>query len=236
MMETAVNQAAAASRPISLIADPATWDDALTNQAAFSDKARQVQPPSAQQVPGPGPEPGTRLRQLTTVPHVKKCYGWLTLAGYVLKKLNPKLRAPVLTIDKVTRSIAADKKYMAVVYEYVEEGEPDPELMQEALDFFWLAGFSGTYSPLLKNWVSGVLVDLCDIIPPRGYGWKPKLYRDGPGSAHLIVKRGMVAAGDPAKAGLRPPPPPPVSVLDRRHSQQPDAHVAGPPPLPPPPS
>jgi hypothetical protein len=162
---------------------------------------------------------------------MKKCYGWLTLTGHVLKGLHLRLRAPVLTIDKVTRSIAADKEYIAIVYEYVEEGDPDPELMQEALDFFWLAGFSRTYSPLLKNWVSRVLVDLSDIIPPRGYGWKPKLYRDGPGSAHLIVKRGL-AEGDPAKTALRPP----LSGLNRLNSQQPGVRVAGPPPPSPPPS
>lgn len=217
MMETAVDEAAAASRPILLNANPATWDDALANQAAFSDESRRNQPLlPAQRTPGLG----ARLQQLTTVPRMKKCYGWLTLTGQVLKALPPTLRAPVLTIDKVTRSLAADsdREYTAIVYEYVEEGEPAPELMQEALDFFWLAGFSRTFSPLLKNWVSGVLVDLSDIVPPRGYGWKHKLYRDGPGSAHVIVKRGL-AVGEPAKTGLLPP----VSVLTRRNSQQPDA-------------
>ncbi len=44
MMETAVEQANAASRPIQVIADPISWDDAVDNQAAFSDEARQKQP------------------------------------------------------------------------------------------------------------------------------------------------------------------------------------------------
>lgn len=41
MMETAVEQANAASRPIQVIADPIYLEDALDNQAAFSEEARQ---------------------------------------------------------------------------------------------------------------------------------------------------------------------------------------------------
>lgn len=64
MMEAAVNQAAAAECPISVIANPATWDDALANQLAFSDDTRRVQPLSAQQARGSetsDPDPGTHV-------------------------------------------------------------------------------------------------------------------------------------------------------------------------------
>ncbi|RYP14967.1 hypothetical protein DL765_006035 [Monosporascus sp. GIB2] len=44
MMQTAVEQAAAASRPILVNAKPTIWDDAVANLAAFSDKAGLKQP------------------------------------------------------------------------------------------------------------------------------------------------------------------------------------------------
>jgi hypothetical protein len=82
MMETAVEKAAAASRPILLYADPRTWEDALDNQAAFCDEARLEQ----QQLPaGQEPEPG--YRHITTMPRMKKCYGWLTVHSRVFREL-----------------------------------------------------------------------------------------------------------------------------------------------------
>ena len=77
---------------------------------------------------------------------------------------------------------------MAIVCEYVEEGENDPVTMQEGVDFFWLTGFSRTHSPLAGNWKSGVLVDFSDIVSPYGYGWQAKLYEERPGSAHFLLK------------------------------------------------
>lgn len=62
MMETAVEQAAATSRPVLVNARPETWEDAIANQAAFSDEARLNQLSSpADRDPGPGPA----FRQIT---------------------------------------------------------------------------------------------------------------------------------------------------------------------------
>jgi hypothetical protein len=96
---------------------------------------------------------------------------------------------PAMTVSKIKRFFSRDKDYMAIIYEYVEEAENQHDAVQEAMDFFWLAGFSRTLSPLNKNWKSGVLVDLSDIAPPRGYAWKHDLYRKGPASASLMLQR-----------------------------------------------
>lgn len=176
-----MEHAVEASRPILVNANPATWDDALDNQAAFSDEARMGQQLAAQQ------EPGAGYRQMTTVPRMKKCYGWLTLDSSVFSKLPWQLRPPVTKVGKVERSIQPGKEYTAIVYEYVEEGENDVAAVQEPLDFFWLAGFGFTLSPLEKNWKSSMLVDLSDIVPPRSYGWNQRLY--GRDSALLLLGR-----------------------------------------------
>ena len=184
MMQTAVEQAAAASRPILVNARPKTWDDAVANLAAFSDEARLKQPSPTDH----GSE-SPRLRQISTMPRVKRCRGWLTLPGKVFGELRLSLRPPLVEVNRIKRFLSRDKEYIAIVYEYVEEGENDPDTMQKAMDFFWLAGFSRTYSPLLGNWKSGVLVDLSDIVPPRGYGWEAGLYESGPGSACILLKQ-----------------------------------------------
>ena len=191
MMETAVERAAAASRPIQVIANPFYWDDALDNQAAFSDEARLKPPSPSQQESdpalGPDSNAGAPLRPVTAIPRMRKCYGWLALHSDALWGFPWWLRPPVLKVSKVSRCIQSDREYTAIVYEYVDEGENDAETVQEDLNFFWLAGFGRTLSQLAKNWKSGVLVDLCDIIrPPRGYGWHGQRYK--PISAAVLVQ------------------------------------------------
>ncbi|KAG7291120.1 hypothetical protein NEMBOFW57_001130 [Staphylotrichum longicolle] len=178
MIQTAGEQEAAASRAVLVNAKPTTWDDAVANLAAFSDEARLAQPARADHASVMPP----RFHQVSTIPRMKRCYGWLTIPGHVLRELDWSLRPPPVQVDMIKRHLAFDREYIAIVYEFVEEGESDPDTVQKALDFFWLAGFSRTFSPLSKNWKSGVLVDLSDIIPPRGYGWKADLYEKGPGS------------------------------------------------------
>lgn len=123
------------------------------------------------------------------MPRMKRCYGWLTIPGKVFQKLHWLLRPPQVEVDRIKRYLRPDQEYIAIVYEYVEEGENDPDTVQKAMDFFWLAGFSRTFSPLWGNWKSGVLVDLSDIVPPRGYGWQAGLYENGPGSAYILLKQ-----------------------------------------------
>lgn len=63
------------------------------------------------------------------------------------------------------------------VYEYIEEGENDEAAVKQTLEFLWLAGFSLDNSPMERNWKKGVLIDLADIVSPRGYGWEERIYR-----------------------------------------------------------
>jgi hypothetical protein len=158
---------------------------------------------------------------------MKKCYGWLTLKSEVFSGLSLKLAPPVLKVDKMTRFIypGKGKEYTAIVYEYVEEGENDPDAVQQALNFFWLTGFGGTLSQLAQNWKSSVLIDLCDIAPPRGYGWHKQLYK--PSSARQVLGLITAEAGDPPPT-RRPPPARPRTPPTP--SQQPDTAEAPPPP------
>jgi hypothetical protein len=90
MMQTAVEQATATSHPILVNAKPTTWGDAVANLAAFSDEARLKQPSPADY----GSVPPAGLRRISTMPRMKRCYGWLTIPGKVFWKLPWSLRPP----------------------------------------------------------------------------------------------------------------------------------------------
>lgn len=62
------------------------------------------------------------------------------------------------------------------LYEYIEEGDNTEDIVRQSLEFFWRTGFSFTISPLWRNWKSGILVDLSDVVQIRGYGWKQAYY------------------------------------------------------------
>lgn len=81
--------------------------------------------------------------------------------------------------------MSVDKEYTAIVYEYVQEGENPPAVVEGVANFLWLAGFSHIISPAARKRKSGVLVDLSDFVHAGGYGWHPKLY--GPMKAHMIL-------------------------------------------------
>lgn len=171
--------------------------------------------PHARSSHGSVPPPG--LCQFSTMPRMKKCYGWLTIPGKAIWELPWSLRAPPVRVDKVKRSLAPDQEYIAIVYEYGEEGENDADTMQKVIDFLWLAGFDHCSSPHLRNWKGGVLVDLCDFAPPRGYCWQPKRYEKGPDSAHLLLQKHRAAE-------LRTGMPAPKIVPADRHAVNSSAH------------
>jgi hypothetical protein len=127
----------------------------------------------------------------------------LTPRTSVFKGYPWHIMPPVTTVSKIKRFFPRDKDYMAIIYEYVEEAENQHDAVQEAMDFFWLAGFSRTLSPLNKNWKSGVLVDLSDIAPPWGYAWKDVLYRKGPASASIMLQRAELEKN--VSTGQKPP-------------------------------
>lgn len=147
------------------MANPKTKEDAIDNLFAFSDEGRRE----------PVPE-GSEILPVPRIPRMRECYGWLKISGQVLLNLDS-MRPPVLTISKERREILPGKEYIAVVYEYVDEGTNDPGVVQEVLDFLWLAGFCYGLSPAERNWKRGMLVDLADIVHPGGFGWGKEIYR-----------------------------------------------------------
>lgn len=175
MIDAALAQAAAESKPIRVHGNPRTKSEALDNLYAFSDESRlaQSRPESSETV------------SLLSMPRVRKCFGWLRLGGDIFRQLPLELRAPSYKISKIQRSMPSDKEYLALIYEYIEEGENHEAVVEDVDRFFWLAGFSHTPSPAARNWKSGVLIDLADIIHVGGYGWKKELYK--PWTADCIL-------------------------------------------------
>lgn len=142
------------------------------------------------------------------MPRVRECCGWLTIRSKWLERSarSRRLLPPEITVDKVRRHLVSYPEYVAIVYEYVEEGENDPAAVQESLDFFWLAGFCGTRSQLAVNWMNGVLLDLSDIVSPCGYGWRDYMYQRGSDSALQMLETGTMLRA-PVRTGPRVPHP-----------------------------
>ncbi|RSM19764.1 hypothetical protein CDV31_001395 [Fusarium ambrosium] len=174
MIEAAIAQAAAESKSIRVLANPKTKQEARYNLFWFSDEAHLASFPE-----------DLEAVEITSMPRFRKCYGWLKFNGEVFKSLPVGLRVHPRTVSKVQRSISFSKDYTAIVYEYVEEGENDEAVVEEVDRFCWLTGFSHNLSPAARNWKSGVLVDLADIIYARGYGWRQGTYK--PRTADYIL-------------------------------------------------
>ncbi|KAK5989706.1 hypothetical protein PT974_07962 [Cladobotryum mycophilum] len=167
MIETAIAQATPES-PILVNANPESQYDARMNQRAISEDGRARQQHKFTKA-------SIETKELSQVPRMKKCYGWLNVSGEMLRALPRSLRPPFIRIEKLIRQLSFEQDYVAIVYEYVEEGENDHAVVQKTLEFLWLTGFTFT-SSLERNWKSGVLVDLSDIVYPRGFGWQQALY------------------------------------------------------------
>ncbi|OIW29682.1 hypothetical protein CONLIGDRAFT_654182 [Coniochaeta ligniaria NRRL 30616] len=175
MMEAAVEQAAGES-PITVDLDAKTKADVLANVLAFSNEGRREQQRQCAQRPKP----------ISSIPRMKKCYGWLTVDSNLFRSVSWELRPPVVYSGRVKRSMSYDQEYIAIVSEFIEEGENDPEVVQKVLEFFWEVGFAHTLSPAARNWKSGVLTDLGDIIQPGDYDWKEQRHR--PVKAHSVLR------------------------------------------------
>lgn len=164
-MEAAVADAARPDNtngPILVIPGPRVWSEAYENMLAFSNEARRrcigVQ--------------SHDLMSITSMPRMRKCYGWMQFTGEELyRRLPRRLIPPCVEVDKVVRSIDDEKLYTAVVYEFIEEAANDVDVVKSVMEFLWHAGFSYLW-PKADNWKAGVLVDLSDIVNPRSYGWE----------------------------------------------------------------
>ncbi|KAL6361454.1 hypothetical protein LRP88_04922 [Fusarium phalaenopsidis] len=160
MMEMAVKQALTDLTSIFVKATPETKYDALDNIHAFSTEGRDLWA-SAE---------ASGVTAITSTPRLRNCYGWLKFNGQTFLNMHPKLWVPSLVVDKINRDFPPDKEYFAIVFEFVEEGENDPATVEKVDEFLWLSGFGHSSSLLEKNWKSGVLIDLSDIVHAGGFG------------------------------------------------------------------
>ena len=84
-------------------------------------------------------------------------------------------------------------------------------------------------SPLARNWKSNVLLDLSDIVPARGFGWKERYYK--PRNADIVLSIGAgLNEEDYGFDGYRPPPQVVARAMALKYGPQ-----GPPPPRPPPP-
>jgi hypothetical protein len=163
MIEASVSQATPVS-PILVNANPVSREDAKDNLYAFS-YGRKLET-----------EASVPTKTISEIPRLRQCYGWLNFSGGQLEKIPWSMLPPSRRIDKLDRNMSCDQDYIAIVYEYIEHGDNDHAAVEQVLEFLWLTGFSLTDSCLASNWESGVLIDLADIVSPRGYGWERRNY------------------------------------------------------------
>ncbi|KAI1847035.1 hypothetical protein JX265_006770 [Neoarthrinium moseri] len=151
--------------PIWVFDDPETQIDAKANLRGFSDEMRLDERPA-----------NCDTVEIKSMPRIRKCYGWLTLSQELLQTLPRRCKVTPYEVDDVERYMSSDMDYAAIVYEYVEPGKNEVNVVEEVDRFFWLTGFGHTISPKGANWESGVLIDGADIVYAGGYGWKAGLY------------------------------------------------------------
>ena len=180
MMQAAIDQAnkEGGANPVLLSPDPKTREDALANVFAFADENR-LSPPS------PEARERDRLVPITSIPPIAKCYGWLRFnTDEILPRIPRRLRPHGVTIEKTKRCIEPGKEHIAIVYEYIEDGENDPSKVEEFLEFMHLVGFCPASSHG-RNWKRSMLVDFSDFIGTASYGWHSSRFRRLPVSYFL---------------------------------------------------
>lgn len=163
-----------ATRPILVNANPNTEDDALHNLMAFSHEYLQTDILAS----------NPKMTQVPALPRIAKCYGWLEFGRQMTQLIPRQKRAPLVHAKGTKRFMSRNKDYVAIVYEYIEEGSNDKTAVETVDGFLWLVGFCVTGNAA-RNWRSGVLVDHSDIVYPRSYGWFKALYRPRTAAALL---------------------------------------------------
>ena len=163
MIETQLKQA---TDPILVYAHPVTEDDAEDNLFAFADEELHKPPPLDDMEMAPIP----------AFPSSPKCYGWLPFNRRVVQNIPRALWPPVVRLPDIQRSLASDKDYTAIVYDYIENVDNNPAEVEAVDTFLWLAGFCHKDTGA-RNWKGGVLVDHSAIVHPRAFGWQKTRYR-----------------------------------------------------------
>ena len=167
-------QAAVSKSSVQVLDKPQNKTEATENYMAFSDEWREQHLH--------GDMDGTATRTITCVPRMVDCYGWMRIKSTDIPESQ---RPPDSVVDRIPRSMPPDKEYIAILFEFIEDGRNDKDAVEKVSDFLWHAGFCLTCSPLERNWRSGVLVDWSDVVDVNGFGWVPQLY--GPRSATQIL-------------------------------------------------
>ncbi|PHH69132.1 hypothetical protein CDD82_7978 [Ophiocordyceps australis] len=163
MMEASLQQGA-----IALLNRPTTNHDARFNYYAFCNQSREQKLPNRAVLDNP--------MVISSMPRMVRCYGWLQFDGSRFTSLPFPLQPLSPNIEGVRRQILRDEEYIALVYEWIEDGENTPAAVEDVARFLWRAGFCLSHSPLARNWKSGMLVDHSDLIHVGGLGWKEHFY------------------------------------------------------------
>ncbi|KAL1853642.1 hypothetical protein VTK73DRAFT_8911 [Phialemonium thermophilum] len=149
----------------------------LQQQSGQDDSQLQPDPPSTSDKDDTTASSG--LVPIRRFPRMPKCYGWLKFnPPALIRRMPHQVRPQPIRIDKYKFYFPddPDAEHFAIVYEYIEEGETDPAVVDEVAETLWLAGFCFVCTPLARNWRGNVLVDLSDIIYAGARGWSPAIY------------------------------------------------------------
>ena len=156
---------AASDEPIYLRPYPEDREAAMGNLFACSQEGRLKKP--FQDLPD--------SISLSSTPRIRECFGWMQFSSQELFSLPRNLRAGMTNEGRHKRYLLPGKKYYAVVYEYIPNDITplDDAATQEALDFFWLSGF--TFMDVRpENWLGGIVLDMACFISPVSHGWYAK--------------------------------------------------------------
>ncbi|KAL7963226.1 hypothetical protein V8C34DRAFT_267572 [Trichoderma compactum] len=122
---------------------------------------------------------------ITDMPRMVKCYGWVKFNSDMLEGLSINMQATHDEPQKVSKLVGSHMDCIAIVYEFIEEGQNSMVKVGKVDNFLWFAGFAYANEPEEKSWRSSVLVDHSEIIHLRGYGWNEEDYMDR--SAEQII-------------------------------------------------
>lgn len=162
-MQEALRPETAEKGPVRILPVPEDRIEARSNLMAFCDEQRAKQKLH---------DMGEDEIQVTSMPRLRRCYGWMRVTSAQLHAKIPRRRWPeYIDAGEWARGPENNRDYLAMVYEYIEDGENIPEKMQETIDFLHDTGFHYTICTMLRNWKNSMLIDFSDIIHVGGNGW-----------------------------------------------------------------
>ncbi|KAM3536566.1 hypothetical protein MY4038_000021 [Beauveria bassiana] len=165
-MQEALRPDTADKGPVRIFPVPQNRVECRANLMAFCDEQRAIQKRH---------DKHEDFEDVTSIPRLRRCYGWMKVTSEQLKAKIPRKRwPPFVDCGEVVRGLdqpTNGKEYLAIVYEYIEEADNVAERMQETIDFLHDAGFHFCLTSMLRNWKNSMLVDFSDIIHVGGNGW-----------------------------------------------------------------